>query len=39
VVNNIEKIPRHQGFGVMVVPLRFVGGTASPVRVFALWEA
>ncbi|HZV50825.1 MAG TPA: cyclase family protein [Candidatus Dormibacteraeota bacterium] len=39
VVNNIEKIPMHQGFGVMVVPLRFVGGTASPVRIFALWEA
>jgi kynurenine formamidase len=38
VVNNNEKIPMHQGFSVMVFPLRFVGGTASPVRV-AVWEA
>jgi kynurenine formamidase len=38
VVNNIEKIPVHQGFTLMVVPLRFVGATGSPVRIFALWE-
>jgi kynurenine formamidase len=38
VVNNIERIPLHQGFSVMVVPLRLVGCTGSPVRVFALWE-
>lgn len=38
-VNNIERIPRHEGFSLMVVPLRLVGCTASPVRIFALWEA
>ncbi|MGH2908409.1 MAG: cyclase family protein [Solirubrobacteraceae bacterium] len=37
-VNNIEKIPRHQGFSVLTVPLRLVGATASPVRVLAVWE-
>lgn len=39
VVHNIDRIPLHSGFSVMVVPLRLVGGTGSPVRVFALWEA
>lgn len=39
VVNNIDRIPRHSGFSIMVIPLRFVGGTGSPVRIFALWEA
>ncbi len=39
VVNDIEKLPMHKRFSVTVVPLRFVGGTASPVRVFAVWEA
>src|SRR5919197_1072204 len=34
VVNNIDRIPVHQGFGVMVVPLRLVGATGSPVRIF-----
>ncbi|HUZ89452.1 MAG TPA: cyclase family protein [Candidatus Acidoferrales bacterium] len=38
IVNNIDRIPMHQGFGVMVIPLRFVGGTGSPVRVLALWD-
>jgi kynurenine formamidase len=38
VVANIDRIPMHRGFGVMVMPLRLVGGTASPVRVLALWE-
>ena len=38
VVNNIDRIPVHQGFSVMVVPLRLVGCTGSPVRIFALWE-
>lgn len=38
IVNNIDRIPMHQGFSVMVVPLRLVGATASPVRIFALWE-
>ncbi len=39
VVNNIDRIPVHQGFSVMVIPLRLVGCTGSPVRIFALWEA
>jgi kynurenine formamidase len=39
VVNNIDRIPMHQGFSLMVVPLRLVGCTGSPVRIFALWEA
>jgi kynurenine formamidase len=38
VVSNINRIPVHQGFSVMVVPLRLVGCTGSPVRIFALWE-
>jgi kynurenine formamidase len=38
VVANIEKIPMHSGFAVMVIPLRLVGCTGSPVRVFAVWE-
>ncbi len=39
VVNNIERIPRHSGFSVMIIPLRLVGGTGSPVRIFAVWES
>ena len=39
VVNNIQRIPMHQGFSVLLVPLRLVGCSASPVRAFALWEA
>lgn len=39
VVNNIERIPIHQGFGVLLSPLRLVGCTGSPVRIFAVWEA
>jgi len=38
VVANIERIPVHSGFTVMIVPLRLVGATGSPVRIFALWE-
>ena len=38
VVANIERIPRHEGFTVMVAPLRLAGATGSPVRVFAMWE-
>ena len=38
VVNNIDRIPMHQGFSVLLAPLRLVGCTGSPVRVFALWE-
>lgn len=38
VVANIDRIPVHSGFTVMIVPLRLVGATGSPVRIFALWE-
>lgn len=38
IVANIERIPAHSGFTVMIVPLRLVGATGSPVRIFALWE-
>jgi kynurenine formamidase len=38
IVNNIERIPRHDGFYVMFLPLRFVGLSGSPVRALALWE-
>lgn len=36
VVANIERIPVHHGFSLMVVPLRLVAATGPPVRVFAL---
>jgi kynurenine formamidase len=35
---NINKIPRHQGFYVLVMPLRWRGLSGSPVRAIALWE-
>ncbi len=38
VVNNIERIPLHAGFWVVMLPLRFVGLSGSPVRIVALWE-
>jgi kynurenine formamidase len=38
VVANIDRIPVHQGFSVLVAPLRLAGCTGSPVRIFALWE-
>jgi kynurenine formamidase len=38
VVNNIDRIPIHTGFWVVMLPLRFVGLSGSPVRVVALWE-
>lgn len=37
-VANITRIPRHEGFYVMFLPLRLVGATGSPVRALALWE-
>lgn len=37
-VNNINRIPMHQGFSILLTPLRFVGCTGSPVRVMAVWE-
>lgn len=36
--NNIDKIPVHAGFQVLVMPLRWKGLTGSPVRAVALWE-
>ena len=38
VVNNIERIPMHSGFWVVLMPLRLVGLSGSPVRIVALWE-
>jgi kynurenine formamidase len=38
VVNNIDRIPLHSGFWVVMLPLRFVGLSGSPVRIVALWE-
>lgn len=38
IVNNINRIPRHTGFYVMFLPLRFVGISGSPARALALWE-
>jgi kynurenine formamidase len=35
---NINKIPRHQGFYVLAMPLRWKGLSGSPVRAIALWE-
>ena len=35
---NITKIPMHQGFYVIVMPLRWKGLSGSPVRALALWE-
>jgi kynurenine formamidase len=38
-VNNIDRIAHHSGFWVICTPLRFVGASGSPMRIFALWEA
>lgn len=38
-VHNIARIPCHDGFWVMFLPLRLEGGTGSPARAIALWEA
>ena len=37
ILANIHRIPRHTGFSVMILPLRFEGLTGSPVRALALW--
>ena len=37
-VNNIERIPVHSGFWVVLLPLRLVGLSGSPCRIVALWE-
>lgn len=38
-VHNMTRIPRHHGFWVMFFPLRLEGGTGSPARAIAIWEA
>jgi kynurenine formamidase len=38
VVNNIDRIPMHSGFWVVMLPLRLVGLSGSPLRIVALWE-
>jgi len=35
----MELIPRHSGFSLIVAPLRLMGCTGSPARIFALWDA
>ena len=35
---NVNKLPRHAGFYVLVLPLRWQGLSGSPVRALALWE-
>ena len=37
-VANMTKIPVHHGFWFMMLPLRFVGMTGSPIRPLALWD-
>ncbi|MGH2698096.1 MAG: cyclase family protein [Actinomycetota bacterium] len=37
-VANMTKIPVHQGFWFMMLPLRFMGMTGSPIRPLALWN-
>lgn len=39
VVANIERIPRHENFSIVLLPLRLVDCTGSPVRALAVWEA
>lgn len=39
IVKNIPKIPRHQDFTLLMLPLRWKGATGSPVRALAMWEA
>ena len=38
VVANIERIPMHSGFGVVLMPLRLMGCTGSPARICAVWD-
>jgi kynurenine formamidase len=38
-VHNITRIPIHSGFWVIFLPLRLEGGTGSPARAIAVWEA
>ena len=36
-VANIDRIPRHEDFYVIIMPLKLAGLTGSPVRALALW--
>ncbi len=36
--NNIERIPHHSRFWVVMLPMRLVGLSGSPLRVVTLWE-
>jgi len=38
-VANVRKIPVHQGFWYLMLPLRFEGMTGSPIRPVAMWDA
>lgn len=38
-IANMDRIPMHDNFWVMFFPLKLVGGTGSPARAVALWEA
>lgn len=37
-VANITKIPKHEGFYVLMLPLKLEGSTGSPIRALAMWE-
>jgi kynurenine formamidase len=37
-VANITRIPMHQGFSFVMLPLRFIGMTGCPIRPVAMWE-
>lgn len=37
-VANIRSIPMHQGFWFVMLPLKFVGMTGSPIRPMAIWD-
>ncbi|MCL5962525.1 MAG: cyclase family protein [Chloroflexi bacterium] len=37
-IANITRIPRHEGFYVIMLPLKLEGSTGSPIRAIALWE-
>lgn len=38
-VHNMPRLPRDRDFWVMFFPLRLEGGTGSPARAIAVWEA
>jgi kynurenine formamidase len=38
-VHNMTRLPKHKDFWVMFFPLRLEGGTGSPARAIAVWDA